>query len=95
MFHPLKQLCKGRQKKTQKLTRLPSGCSFFYTFCQFLQVDYFLRTENFTNTCQRARFCERRHDCRSNFTSQVAGPCEGRARNGNENSQFALSRHEK
>ena len=48
-------------KKKQKLTRFLSGCSFFYTFfCQFLQVDYYLRAENFTNTCQRARFREHR-----------------------------------
>ena len=60
------------KKKKQKLTRFLSGCLFFYTFCQFLQVDYyFLRTENFTYTCQHARFCECRHNCRSNFTSQV------------------------
>ena len=69
-------------KKTQKLTRFLSGSLFFYTFSQFLQVDYyFLRTENFTNTCQYTRFCEHCHDCRSNFSSQVAGPCEGWARN--------------
>ena len=47
-------------KKNQKLTRFLSGCSFFYTFCQFLQVDYYLRAENFTNTCQRAGFHEHR-----------------------------------
>ena len=72
----------NNSKKTQKLTRFLSGSLFFYTFCQFLQVDYyFLRTENFTNTCQRARVCEHCHDCRSNFSIQVAGPCEGWARN--------------
>lgn len=27
---------------------------------------------------------EHRHDCKSNFTSQVAKPSEGRARNGND-----------
>ena len=54
-------------EKTRNLQwRFLSGCLFFYTFCQFLQVDYcFLRTENFTNTCQRARFCEHHHDCSS------------------------------
>ena len=71
-------------KKSQKLTRFLSGCLYFCTFCQFLQVDYYLRAENFTNTCQRARFREHRHNCRFNFTSQVAGSCEGWARNGNE-----------
>ena len=50
-------------KKPQKLTRFLSGCLFVYSFCQFLQVDPYLRTENFTNTCQRARFREHRHDC--------------------------------
>ena len=71
-------------KKPQKLTRFLSGCVFFYTFCQFLLADSYLRAENFTNTCQHARFREHCHDCRSHFTSQVAGPCEGEARNGNE-----------
>ena len=46
----------------QKLTRFLSGCLFVYTFCQFLQVDSSVRTKNFTNTCQRARFLEHRHD---------------------------------
>ena len=46
------------KKKNQKLTRFLSGCSFFYTFCQFLQDDSYLRAENFMNTCQRARFRE-------------------------------------
>ena len=50
-------------KKPQKLTRFLSGCLFVYSFCQFLQVDPYLRTKNFTNTCQRARFREHRHDC--------------------------------
>ena len=59
-------------KKNQKLVKVSFCCLFFYTFCQFLQVDYyFLRTENFTNTCQCTRFWEHRHDCRRNFTSQV------------------------
>ena len=32
-----------------------------------------------------SRFCEHRHDCKSNFTSNVAKPSEGQARNGNDN----------
>ena len=65
-------------RKTQKLTRFLSGCLYFYRFCQFLQVDYYLRAENsnvldFVNIVTIAE-----------FTSQVAGPCEGRARNGNK-----------
>ena len=50
-------------KKPQKLTRFLSGCLFVYSFCQFLQVDPYLRTKNFTNICERARFREHRHDC--------------------------------
>ena len=69
-------------KKTPKLTRFLSGCLFVYTFFQFLEVDSYLRTKNFTNTCQCARARENHHDCCwSNFTSQVAGPSEDRARN--------------
>ena len=49
-------------KKPQKLTRFLSGCLFVYTFSQFLQVESYLRTKTFTNTCQRASFCEHRHD---------------------------------
>ena len=49
-------------KKPQKLTRFLSGCLFAYTFSQFLQVDSYLRTKTFTNTCQRASFREHRHD---------------------------------
>ena len=81
-FTRLNNFANDSKKKKQKLTRILSGSLFFYTFFQFLQVDYyFLRTENFTNTCQRARFCEHCHDCRSNFSIQVAGPCEGWTRN--------------
>ena len=76
----------NHNKKTQKLTRFLSGCVFFYTFCQFLPGDSYLRAENFTNTCQHGRFREHCHDCRSNFTSQVARLCEGQARNGNKRS---------
>ena len=49
-------------KKPQKLTRFLSGCLFVYTFSQFLQVESYLRTKTFTNTCQRASFREHRHD---------------------------------
>ena len=53
----------NNSKKPQELSRFLSVCLFFYTICQFLLNDYyFLRTENFTNTCQRARFCVHRHD---------------------------------
>ena len=43
----------SKKKKTQKLTRFLSGCLFVYTFCQFLQVDSYFRTKNFTITCQK------------------------------------------
>ena len=64
----------NKTPENQKLTRFLSGCLFVYTFCQFLQADSYLRAKNFTNTCQWARFTI--HDCRSNFTSQVAGPSD-------------------
>ena len=51
-----------KNPENQKLTRFLSACLFVYTFCQFLQVDASLRTKNVTNTCQRARFHEHRHD---------------------------------
>ena len=49
----------------------------FLTFCQFLLIDTYLGAENFTNTCQHARFWDHRHDYRINFTSQEARPYEG------------------
>ena len=41
--------------------------SFFYTFCLVLQVDSFLRVENFTEAHANALGFV----CRSNFTSQL------------------------
>ena len=66
-----------------------------YFSTQSLQVDSHLRAENFTNTCQRARFREHCHDCRRNFTSLVAVPCEGRARNGSEITLVSSYKHMK
>ena len=69
--------------KTYKVSFLADYLSV-ETFCKFLQVDSYLRTKDFTNTCRRAGFHEHCHDCKSNFTSQVAGPSEDQARNGNK-----------
>ena len=85
--------------KNQKLTRFLSGCSFFHAFCQYLQVDSYSRTKNFTNTCKHIRFCqifisfwfcEHPHVCWSNLTCQVAVPSKDRARNGNESTLVSL-----
>ena len=79
----------NNSKKTAeklKLTSFLCGCLFVYTFCQFLQVDSYLRTKNLTDTRQSARFRVHRHD----FTSQVAGPSEDRARNGNKSTLVSL-----
>ena len=50
-FTHVNNFANDSKKKKNKLTRFLSGCLFTYTFCQFLQVDYF-RAKNFTGVCK-------------------------------------------